>query len=389
MSLNLFNKVYLSPDYLYDNAYNRIIFSADRNQAEYLNYDSFNFPGLDSEVLHSSASVNDLIGESDGQFSSVAHYLKYLLESNFEGRIYADENSWIIIFYYWIKIAFPNIDTDQSFVLYNLIKQRESLVFPSDRGFNTFMASRYYAKNQNVTLTKQEFIDKFLELENLDTVDSNYYSEIRESFKPVLPIEIQLSSYFAGASDTSILLDKIKRIGSKKVFSILDDIRDYIRENILTEKVETLTGINLSFEDNNWLETLASENEDIRFLFNYSFQALENNYSYRLENIDMAIRWCKWLVENTIAEDKNNPDLGNIILASEWVCNYEECFSSNTEIAASTVATLLQEDVNFSGTTTIFQEEYSRDRINTFWIEYVYQMAKANDIEGLTKVSHT
>lgn len=389
MSLNLFGKVYLAPDYLYDNGYNRIIFSQERNQAEYLSYDSFNMAGLNTSVLLSKASVNDIVGEEPDQYQSFAHYLKHLLDSNFEGRIYADDDSWIVIFYYWVKIAFPNIDNDQAFVIYNLFNQRENLVFPDDRGFNTFMTSRYDAKNERVILTKQQFLDKFLELNNNDTATSDYYAEIRESFKPLLPVEIQLASYLSGSSNISILSDKIKRIGSKKIFSILDDIRDYIRENILNEKIKTLTGVNLSFEDQDWLETLTSSSQDMQFLFNYSVEALENSYDYRLENIDMAISWCRWITENTVEEDKNDPELGDIILASEWACNHEGCFSSNTEISTTAIEAFLQEDINFSGTTLAFQDEYTRDRINTFWIEYVYQMAKANDVVGLSKVSHT
>ena len=106
MSLNLFGKVYLAPDYLYDNGYNRIIFSQERNQAEYLSYDSFNMAGLNTSVLLSKASVNDIVGEEPDQYQSFAHYLKHLLDSNFEGRIYADDDSWIVIFYYWVKIIF-------------------------------------------------------------------------------------------------------------------------------------------------------------------------------------------------------------------------------------------------------------------------------------------
>ena len=40
MAFNLFNKLYVSPDYLYDNSQTRILFSKMRNQAGYITYDS-------------------------------------------------------------------------------------------------------------------------------------------------------------------------------------------------------------------------------------------------------------------------------------------------------------------------------------------------------------
>jgi hypothetical protein len=387
MSLNLFGKTYLAPDYLYDNGYDRILFSKERNQAEYLNYESFDFPGLSSAVLKSTASVLDLV--NSGEFESIAHYIKNLYDNNIEARIYADDESWFLIFFTWLRIAFPNITDKTSFILYNLNNQRETLVFADNREFRTFTAARTHDKNQRVFLTKQEFIDKFAEFKKLDTVTDEYYNEVRLNIKTDFCLEIQLASYLSGRCGISTLVEKIKIIGSKIVFNIVDDIRDYIRENLMTEQIQTLTGVVMSWEDQNWKESLVSRSSDMSFLFDYSTEALQNDSDYRLNNINFAIYWCQWIIDNTAPEDINNPDLGSIITACQWAITHKDCFSSDDQIAQSSVENLIQEDVNFTGTTISFQQEYSRDKINTFLIEYVYQMAKSNDNEGLKELSHT
>lgn len=389
MSLNLFNKVYLCPDYLYDNAYNRIIFSAERNQAAYLNYDSFNFPGLDAEVIHSTASVTDLIGEGDGQFASVAHYVKHIFDSNFEGRIYADEASWIILFYVWSRIAFPNITNEALFTIYNIIKQREELVFPDNRDLSTFIVPRLNARNSNIVLTRDEFIAKMEELKAADTTDVSYYSELNTAIKNSLCVEIQMATYLANKASVDIVAEKLVRFGSKIMFSMVEALKDYIRENIMTERVKSLTGVNLSWNDQNWETTLRSTNTLMDFLFNSSYEAIYSDYEYRSSNLNNALEWCRWVSNITNEEDLKNPDLRDIQATAQHLIKYADGFSSDEELKKAAAITAIQEDINFAGTTLIFQTEGFREKINTFWLEYIYQLAAANNTLELEKISHT
>ena len=389
MSLNLFGKVYLAPDYLYDNAYDRIIFSQERNQAEYLNYDSFDMAGFNSEVIYSGASINNIIGDAEKQYQSIAHYLKHLYDTGFEGRIYADEESWLPIFFSWIKIALPNATNDIIFVIYNTIKQREELVWPDNKDLRTFAVSRLETKNAEVILDKITLIEKLDAFNLQDTADVNFYNDLRLSLMKDLSVEIQIASYLAGVSDISIISDKIKIIYSKVVFNVLNDLKDYIRDNIMTENVKTLTGVDLSWEDQNWQQTLEQKSEDMGFLFDSSVDSLNTTAEYRLSNIDKAIKWCEWVLANFTSDLENDIELFDIKTASQHIVDNANCFSLDSETSLQAIQNLIEFDVNYSGTTLIFQTEYLRDKINTFLIEYIYQMKKNNNIEGLKTISHT
>lgn len=389
MSFNIFDKLYLDPDYFYDNAYNRIIFSAERNQAEYLNYESFDFPGLESSVLYSSSSINDLIGEEEGQYTSVAHYIKHLFDIDFEGRIYADENSWIVLFYTWSRIAFPNITNESLFTIYNIIKQREELVFPDNRDLKTFLIPRLNAKTSNLILTKEQFISKIEELKLEDTTEDSYYTQLNADLKNSLSLEVQLATYLAGKSEVDVIADKLVRFGSKVVFSLIESLKDYVRENIMTERVKYLTNVNLEWDDQNWESTLRSSNALMDFLFNSSSEAIYSNYDYRKSNLSVALEWCNWVNSITNEDDLRNPDLKDIKITAEYVNRYSDIFSDDLEVKNNSIKAAINEDMNFSGTSFIFQTEGFREKINTFWIEYIYQLAIANNNLELEKISHT
>jgi len=388
MSLNLFGKTYLAPDYLYDNGYNRILFSKERNQAEYLNYESFEFTGLAAKVVHSSKSIYDIIGEDEGQYTSVAHYINHLHDCNFDGRIYADEESWIALFYTWTKISMPNIDDESAFIIYNIVKQREELVFPDNRDLKSFIVPRIAAKSSNLILTKDQFVSKFNELRLADSVTSDYYAKLNEKLKFDLCVEIQLASYFSNQTDISILSDKIKIIFSKLLFGIVDDLRIHVRENIMSEKVRQLTGITLLWEDQNWEDTLRAKSSEINFLFDSSYDALMNDFSYRYENLTNAFYWCQWIVDNTDIENIG-PEWQDLYHGAKWTITNAGIYSEEENIRNAAVASILQEDLDFSLTTIYFQGDYLREKINTFWIEYVYQLSKLNNIEVMKKISHT
>jgi hypothetical protein len=390
MSLNLFGKAYLAPDYLYDNGYNRILFSKERNQAEYLNYDSFNFPGLNASVIYSGSSILDLIGEEENQYLSAAHYLEHLHESGFEGRIYADEESWMMIFYSWIRITFPNIDDDTIFTLYNIIKQRENLVWPINRDLQTFMIPRLNNKNTNLVLNKEQLLEYITSVKSADVNTQDYYTSVNSKVKNDLSIEIQMASYLSNRFDIDVLVDKIQRFGSKILFSMIEDLKDYIRENIMTESVRDLTESTLSWDDQDWEGTLRSTNSLMDFLFNSSSEAIYANYDYRMQNISIMFEWAQWVVSITDESDLQNPDLKDIKSTAEYIVNhYPGVFSEDEATRKAAIANIIAEDVAFSGSTFIFQGEDFREKINTFLIEYVYQLSAADNVEKLKKLSHT
>lgn len=386
MAFNLFNKLYLSPDYLYDNSQTRILFSKVRNQAEYLHYDAMNHDGFQGKVLMSQDSVYKMIGDGKNQHDSIAHYLIHLHQQGVEGRIYADEESWNAIFFTWVLLVLPECTPEVAFRIYNFIKQREALVYPDNMAYRSFMDSRLKDRYTNSTLTKTEFLSAFASFIENDTSGVGYYDKVRASLKDDLCLEIQLASYFAGKTDINMIANKINRITSKVVYSVVLDIKDYIRDNIMTENVRSLTGITLSWDDQNWEQTLIDKSPEMAFLFSTDEETLLMGSDYRAANMSNAIQWCQWVVDHTDSSGGDDEWI-DIYKGAQWVVNNQNVFSTDLTIRNSACETIIDRDVNFTGTTIIFQNEYLREKINTFWIEYVYQMAKANDIEGLIQIS--
>jgi hypothetical protein len=389
MAFNVFNKVYVAPDYAYDAAFNRAIFSAHRNQADYVTYDALDSPGYNSEVLVSAESVNDIIGSEEGQYESIAHYLKSLFDSGVEARLYCDEASYMPLFFTWLKIAFPNINTDNAFTIYNLIKQREELVFPDNVDNRTFTSYRLQDKVNNITLSKADFVTKYNEFNTADTVTDAYYTEVRTAVKDSLCIESQLASYLSGNVTIDVISSKTKRILTKVLFAIIDDLRQYIRDNIMTTKVRNMTGITIGWDDQNWEAALRAQSSNMDFLFDTSLDSILESSDYRELNITTAIAWCQWVLDNTSEADAADVELYDLVAASQWIINNSNCFSSDETARNAAIANLIQLDIDFEGSTLIYQNEYLREKINTFWIEYIYQLKKANDTDTLILISHT
>lgn len=389
MAFNVFNKVYVAPDYAYDAAFNRAIFSAHRNQADYVTYDALDSPGYNSEVLVSAESVNDIIGSEEGQYESIAHYLKSLFDSGVEARLYCDEASYMPLFFTWLKIAFPNINTDKAFTIYNLIKQREELVFPDNVDNRTFTSYRLQDKVNNITLSKADFVAKYNEFNAADTVTDAYYTEVRTAVKDSLCIESQLASYLSGNAAINNISVKTKRILTKVLFAVIDDLRQYIRDNIMTTKVRNMTGITIGWDDQNWEAALRAQSSNMDFLFDTSLDSILESADYRELNITTAIAWCQWVLDNTSEADAADVELYDLVAASQWIINNSNCFSSDETTRNTAIANLIQLDIDFEGSTLIYQNEYLREKINTFWIEYIYQLKKANDTDTLILISHT
>ena len=389
MAFNVFNKVYVAPDYAYDAAFNRAIFSAHRNQADYMTYDALDSPGFNSEVLVSKASINDIIGSEEGQYESIAHYLKSLFDSGIEARLYCDEASYMPLFFTWVKIAFPNITADKAFTLYNLIKQREELVFPDNVDNRTFTSYRLQDKANNVTLSKTDFVTQYNEFNAVDTVTDVYYTEVRDAVKDSLCVELQLASYLSGNSPIDAVALKSKRIFTKIIFALIDDLRQYIRDNIMTVKVRNMTGVNIDWDDQNWETTLRAQSSNMDFLFDASLDSVLESSNYRELNIVTAIAWCQWVLDNTSEADAADVELYDLIAGCKFIVDNSNCLSPDEATRNAAIATVIQLDIDFEGSTLIFQNEYLREKINTFWIEYIYQLKKANDTDGLVLISHT
>lgn len=389
MSFNVFNKLYVSPDYAYNAAFNRAIFSAHRNQADYMTYDALDSPGYNSEVLVSTESINDIIGDGDGQHESIAHYLKSLFDSGIEARLYCDEASYMPLFFTWVKIAFPNIDSNKAFTIYNLIKQREELVFPDNADNRTFTSYRLQDRANNITLSKADFLTKYNEFAAADTVSDTYYTTVRDAVKDSLCIEIQLASYLSGNAPINIVATKTKRISTKVLFAIIDDLRQYIRDNIMTVKVRNMTGVVIDWNDQNWETTLRSQSSNMDFLFDASLDSILESSDYRELNITTAIAWCQWVLDNTSEADATDVELYDLVASSQWIVDNANCLSADNDIRNVAIAALIQLDIDFEGSTLIYQNEYLREKINTFWIEYIYQLKDASNTAELSLISHT
>lgn len=387
MAFNLFNKLYVSPDYLYDNSQTRILFSKMRNQAGYLTYDSLNHSGYAGRVLESKESIYLLVGDGEGQYQSIAHYIVDLYNQGVEGRIYADEESWNAIFFTWIRMALPDCTPAIAFRIYNFIKQREQLVYPDNMAYKSFMDSRLKDRATNKILTQTEFLSAFATFIDADPVDPAYYEQARLTIKDDLCIEVKLASYLAGDTTVDNLAVKIQNITSKLIFKVILDTKDYIRENIMTEHVKAITGINLSWDNQDWEQTLINKSPEMAFMFNTSEDAMVQSVNYRKQNIDKALDWCRWVVDNT---DSSGGDLEwwNISAAAKLFVEHANIFSVDVDSRNVECAAVIDKDIDFVGTTFVFQVEDLREKINTFWIEYVYQLAKANNIEGLKQISH-
>lgn len=390
MSFNVFNKLYVSPDYAYDAAYNRAIFSELRHgNGEYITYDSLDSPGFNSEIIKAAQSIIDIIGSEEGQYESIAHYLKHLFDVNIEARLYCDDASYILLFFTWVKIVFPNINSDIAFTIYNLIKQREQLVMPDNVDNRTFTASRLQNRADSITLSKVDFVTAYNNFNTDDTVSSEYYTEVRNAVKDSLCVESQLASYLSGNITIDVIAPKTKRILGKVLFALIDDLRQYIRDNIMTTKVRNMTNVNISWDDQNWEATLRAQSSNMDFLFDSSLESIMESSDYRSSNISTALYWCQWILDNTTEEDATDVELYDLIISAQWIIDNIDCFSDDLEVSKTGAAVLIQRDLEFQGSTLVFSNEYLREKINTFWVEYIYQLKKVNNIDGLVLISHT
>jgi hypothetical protein len=388
MPFNIFNKLYVAPDYLYDNSKSRIIFSQKRNEGDYLTYDSLNHSGFVGEALDSKRSVYEIIGDEKGKHVSVAHYLMDLHTKGTSAKIYADEESYMPLFFTWLRLAMPSVDPDAAFIVYNVIKQRERLVSPDNIAAKSFMITRVAERETNKTLSKIEFVDQLASFMESDLADQNFYDKVRPRLLDQFSVEVQLASYLSGRAPIDAIAGKLQSIGLKIAYAVLSDIKDYIRENIMTEHVQSLTGINLRWDDQNWEDTIAAKSPTFAFLFDSSIDSIKQESEYRLYNTAQALSWCQWIVDST---DSSGGDIEwyDIYQAAQWVIENADVFSNDVSVRNAQVALCVDRDINLPTTTVIFQNEYLRSKINTFWIEYVYQLSKANDIEGLSKISHS
>lgn len=386
MAFNVFKKVYVAPEYAYDVGYNRYIFSTDRDD-DYTS-STLNDPSYDTTVGGWN-TVSDMVGTGEGQYASVAHFLKHLYDTDWKGRIYCDGDSYIQFFCAWLKIAMPNYTNDSAFIVYNLIKQREELVFPDGATPDTWIAPRLADKEAEVVLTKEQFIAKLNEFNTNDTNPDSYYTSIRDEVRDELCVEIQLASHLSGAVGISSLAAKINAIVHKQGFGVIEDIKDYILDNALTPKVRTMTGVTIGWEDQDWEGTLRAQSSNMDFLFSSTIERIIADSTYRTENNAVAIAWCQWILDNTTDDDENDMQLADIIAAAQYIIDYQNVISTDTSVRDTTAASLLTADMAYQSTSFLFNEDSTREKINTFWIEYIYQMKGANDTTALSKMSHT
>jgi hypothetical protein len=412
MAFNLFGKVYVSPDWAYDNGYNRCIFSEWRNQAAYTSYDVLDSPGFEAEVLLSTASITDVIGDGtsantepvmdgesntalsfpsdayNGQYESIPHFLKHLYDEGWDGRLYSDDVSYNILFFVWLKLAFPNIDDDIAFILYNIIKQREALIFPDNTDAIGFIVPRITDKNNSSILSKAEFLQEKAEFDAADTATPEFYTEFRNLVKDDFSIEIQMASYLSGNYPIHTLTDKFRRVGSKMVYSHVYALRDWLRENIMSEKVKSMTGISLNWDDTNWESTLRSQSAQMDFLFKSDEDAIRKSWSFREQMIEEAWYWIDWVVNNTSDDDINNYELWNIRQACLNNSNWKNINSDDINARYAATAALMEEDINSHNVSGLAIEQL-KEKVNSFWIEYIYQLKRAGDTTTLAKLSHT
>lgn len=388
MAFNVFKKIYVAPDFAYDVAYNRWVFSADRDD-DYL-ADSLNDPGFETSVAGGATNISEIIGIEDGQYASEAHFLKHLYDTDWAGRIYCDSDSYIKLFLAWTKIAFPNRTLDSCFILYNVIKQRESLVFANENAAS-WLAPRIQDKEEDITLTKAQFTTAYNDFDTADTNPQSYYDTVRSEVKLELSVEVQMASYLSGRDTDcmSVLSQKARNVLSKDIYELLDEIKCYIRDNIMTEKVRTMTGVTLNWEDQDWEGTLRAQSTDMDFLFGTTIDRITSNNEYRFQNDEVARAWMQWLVDNTTADDRNDIVLGDMIQAAQY---FLDRWNVNTDIDAdrnAAYATVIDEDIAYSGTTLTYGGDSMIEKINTFWLEYIYQMKSADNTTALEKISHT
>lgn len=288
-----------------------------------------------------------------------------------------------------MKITFPNIDSSTAFTLYNIIKQREALVMPDNMPNRSFGANRISDRNLDVIYNSSEFEQAYNEFNNNDATTDEYYTSVRNAIRNDLSIEVHLASYFVGLSPISIIAEKGQRLHSKSIYAIVDSIREYIRDNIMTQKVKSMTGVTLNWNDQNWEATLRSSNSNMDFLFNSSYESLSEDWDYRFNNRAYAQAWCQWILDNTTEEDKDDVELADIIRGAQELFVRIDCGSTDPAVRDPAWVNMINDDINFSGTSMIWTNEYLREKINSFWIEYIYQLKSNGDTETLTKLSHT
>lgn len=394
MAFNLFNKLYVAPDFAYDADVNRINISQRINPnsqgAEIkLAVNDVVSSGFGAKQLMNVSTIDQIIGDEENQHQSLAHFIKHLYDEGTEGRIYCDNDSYIQLFLAWIKFAMPNADVDSAFIVYNLTKQRERMVFPENAHNRTHVATRMVWRAEDTPLNKSQFTTAYNDFNTLQAGHDEVWQSILTAAKEELCIEIQLASYLSGAVDITTTSAKTLRMISKNVYGNVEDIKEYILDNIMTAKVRAMTGVTLNWEDQDWEGTLRASSSDMDFLFSTDLERIQAHNEYRFQNDSLAFGWNQWLIDNTTDDDATDMQLADMIKAAEFIMANEPI--NTTDVAARNAActTLINNDIAYQSTSFCYDSEFTREKINTFWIEYIYQMKQADNTAALSKMSHT
>ena len=150
-----------------------------------------------------------------------------------------------------------------------------------------------------------------------------------------------------------------------------------------------MTGVTIGWEDQDWEGTLRAQSSDMDFLLSSTLERIIADSTYRTENDAVALAWCQWLLDNTTDADESDMQLADIIAAAQYNIDYQNITSADASVRDATATSLLNADMAYQSTSFIFNEDSTREKINTFWIEYIYQMKGADNTTALSKMSHT
>jgi len=234
--LHLFNKVYVSPDYLVNNSKKRIIISKNPNVAQ---------KSTLNPIKHQATTYTDLVGVN-GAYKDW-HSLLCSLEHESKLNFYVDMDAFNIVFINWIKTIFPNMDANLAFCCYNASVQRSKLHFPAIVLNSSFMDFNKTSILDIEFLNKKDFIELFNQLTpwSDNIVRQQWVKQHIEGFS----IEWHLANFFNDESHIEVFKDKYIYVLSKALAMEVSEWYFYFIKYFMQANVKEAFKLDIAWDD--------------------------------------------------------------------------------------------------------------------------------------------
>jgi hypothetical protein len=370
--LHLFNKIYVSPDYLVNNSKKRIIISKNPNivQKSTLN-----------PIKHQATAYADLVG-ANGAYKDW-HSLLLSLEYEAKLNFYVDMDAFNIIFVNWIKTIFPNMDSNLAFCCYNATVQRSKLHFPAIVLNSSFMDFNKTGILDIVFLNKIQFIELFDNLTpwNDNALRQQWVKQHIEGFS----IEWHLANFFNDENHIEVFKDKYIYVLSKALAMEVSEWYFYVIKYFMQDNVKKAFDLNVSWDDDCWREKLKAHPK-LYWMFDNELKFITRDSAYFLAHIDEILELGKFLQEFWFKDIQIDDKIRLLD---------EDYFESNhAHFVFDTLKSLIQNRDNMTSEqiNSILKKDFEKDNVsivfdilthvqkwNNYILQLVYELKNNND----------